>query len=59
MEAYFSRNCIIRNHHLWSSLVAYLVKDLALSLLWCGFSPWPGNFCILQAQPKKKIIFLK
>ena len=30
------------------------VKDLALSLLWLGFSLWPGNFGRLQAQPKKK-----
>ena len=20
-----------------------LVKDLVLSLLWCGLDPWPGN----------------
>ena len=26
-----------------SFLVAQQVKDLALSLLWCGFNPWPGN----------------
>ena len=36
-----------------SSLVM-MVKDSALSLLWLGFDPWPGNFCMLQAQPKKK-----
>ena len=36
------------------------VKDLALTLqwlwllLWLGFNPWPGSFCILQVQPKKK-----
>ena len=29
-----------------------LVKDPALSLLWLGFDPWPGNFCMLQAWPK-------
>ena len=35
-------------------------KDLALSLyqfrllLWPGFGPWPGNFHMLWAQPKKK-----
>lgn len=23
------------------------VKDLALSLLWFGFDPWPGNFHML------------
>ena len=36
------------------------VKDPALSLqqlgslLWHGFAPWPGNFHMLQMQPKKK-----
>ena len=36
------------------------VKHLALSLLRLrlllrlGFDPWPGNFCMLQAQPKKE-----
>ena len=40
--------------------LALSVKDLALSLLrvdsllWCRFNSWPGNFCILQAQPKKE-----
>ena len=40
-------------------LVAQCVKDLALSLQWPGlllysrFSPWPGNFCVPQAQPKR------
>ena len=24
------------------------------SLLWRGFDPWPGNFCMLRVQPKKK-----
>ena len=39
-----------------SSLVAHPVKDPTLSLLWLRllqwlrFSPWPGNFCMLQAQ---------
>ena len=37
---------------LGSLLVAQGVKDLALSLLWHGFDPWPGNFCILRAQSK-------
>ena len=36
-----------------SSLVAQWVKDLALTLLWHGFNPWPGNFHMLWAQPKK------
>ena len=43
-----------------SSLVAQQVKDLALSvqwpgsLLWCGFDPWPRNFCMPWAWPHKK-----
>ena len=31
-----------------------MVKDPALSLLWRGFNPWPGNFCIPQVWPKQK-----
>ena len=31
-----------------------VVKDLALSLLQYRFSPGPGNFHMLQMQPKKK-----
>ena len=31
------------------------VKDLMLSLLWQGFHPWPGNFCVPEAWPKKKL----
>ena len=36
------------------------IKDLVLSLqqprslLWCEFHPWPGNFHMPHAQPKKK-----
>ena len=45
-----------------SSLVAQWVKDLAVSVMWLGsvlwhgprFDPWPGNFCMLWVQPKKK-----
>ena len=43
-----------------SSLTAQWVKDLVLSLqrlrllLWCRFSPRPGNFHLLLAHPKKK-----
>ena len=39
-----------------SSLVAWQVKDLALSLLWCGFYPWPWTFCMPQVRlpPQKK-----
>ena len=29
-----------------SSLVAQWVRDPVLSLLWCGFNPWLGNFCM-------------
>ena len=42
------------------SLVAQQVKDLKLSLLslrsllWCRFSPWPGNFHMPQMQVEKK-----
>ena len=28
-------------------------KDLMSSLLWQGFDPWPGNFCMPQVWPKK------
>ena len=30
-----------------------VVKDPLLSLLWQGFSPWPGNFCVSWAWPNK------
>lgn len=33
------------------SPVGQVVKDLALSLLWGSFNPWPRNFCMLQACP--------
>ena len=43
-----------------SSHIVQQVKDLALSLQWLGSllwhrtnSLWPGNFCMLQAQPQK------
>ena len=32
-----------------------VVKDLALSLLWHGFSPWPQNFCMPRAPLPNKI----
>ena len=41
-----------------SSLVAQQTKGPAFSLLWLGsllrhrLNPWPGNFCMLQAQAK-------
>ena len=34
-----------------SSLMTLWVKDLAMSLLWREFDPWPGNFHMLWAQP--------
>ena len=34
--------------------MAQQVKDLALSLLWLGFNPWPWNIRIPQTWPKKK-----
>lgn len=30
--------------------MAQQVRDLALSLLWHGFLPWPGTFHMPQAQ---------
>ena len=36
-----------------SSLVASQVKDPALSLMWCGFHPWPRNFCMQCREAKK------
>ena len=43
-----------------SFLLAQPVKDPVCSwkwlrlLLWSGFHPWPQNFCMTWAQPKKK-----
>lgn len=37
-----------------SSLLAQLVKDLVLLLLWHRLDAWPGNFHMLLMQPKKK-----
>ena len=39
--------------------MAQRVKDLVLSLqrlslLWCGFDPWLGNFHLIQVWPKKE-----
>ena len=31
-----------------------MVKDLALLLLWLGFSPWLGNFHLPWAWPEKE-----
>ena len=44
----------IKSRILRKSPSGLAVKDLALSLPWHRFDPWPGNFCILQVQPKKK-----
>ena len=38
--------------------MAQHVKGSALSLLWCRFDPWPGNFRVPKAQPKKKDVGL-
>ena len=46
------RDC--QNKMTGSSQVAQQVKDLALSLLWHQFDPWPGNFCMLWVWPKQK-----
>ena len=57
---YKSDNNHFKERSLGSSLWAQQVKDLALSLLslwlllWYRFYPWPGNFCMLRAQPKNK-----
>ena len=32
----------------------YSVKNPVLSLLWHGFDPWPGNFCMSWVQQKKE-----
>ena len=37
--------------------MAQQVKDVVLLQLWHRFSPWPGNFHMLQVQTKKKISF--
>ena len=35
--------------------MAQWVKVLALSLLWCGFAPWPKNFHMPWTRPKKEL----
>ena len=43
-----------------TSMVVHWVKNLVLSLLWfgsqlwCGFYPWPRNFCMLCVKPVEK-----
>ena len=50
----------LKNLSYGSSLVANCVHYPALSLqqleflLWCRFDPWPGNFCMPWAWPKKE-----
>ena len=34
--------------------MAQRVEDRALSLPWCRFDPWPGNFRLPQMQQNKK-----
>lgn len=43
-----------QNDQFWSSLGAQQVKDVALSLLWLWFDPWPRSFCMPRVQPKEK-----
>ena len=51
---------VMLNKESRSSLVAQRVKDPVLSLqlfgslLWCGFDPRPGNFCMPWAWPPQK-----
>ena len=40
--------------NIWEFPDDLVVKDLAWSLLWCGFDSWPENFYVPHAQPKKK-----
>ena len=37
----------------WVKDLALLPQQLGL-LLWSEFDPWPGNFRMLWAQPRKK-----
>lgn len=36
------------------------VKELLLSLLWCGSDPWSGNFCMpnVSGPPESVVWFL-
>lgn len=40
---------------MWEFPGALAVGNPGLSLLWLGFNPWPGNFCIPEMWPKKLI----
>ena len=33
--------------------MAQRVRNQPLSLLWCRFTPWPGNFCMPRTQQKE------
>ena len=57
-----SQTCHLQDDCSQSFLVAQCIKDLELSLalaraVQCWFNPWPGNFGMLQVQPKKKKMF--
>ena len=43
---------IFLNITCWSSLVVQWGRDLALSLLWFSFHPWPRNFHMHWVQQK-------
>ena len=45
---------IIKNRRQREFPGGLVVKDPVLSMLWCRFDPWPGNFCMPQVQTTKK-----
>ena len=45
---------MLENSRLGEFSVAQWDEDQALSLLWCGFDSWPGNFLVLRAQEKQQ-----
>ena len=49
----YKEPCTLKDE-LWSSLVAYCVKNLMFSLLWYRFYPWSRNFRVPWKLPKKK-----
>ena len=53
------KKCMYYFFKIWvrSSLVAQWVKDQVLSLVWCRFSPWPGNFSMQQVCPPPHFFF--
>ena len=46
--------CVVDKKWLRVSLVVQWVEDLALSLLQCGFNPWPRNFLCYRCSQKRK-----